>query len=716
MKRFTLKFKLLIPIFLITIVFGGVFAGVKKARALDCQATCTYGCNTLIGACYDSPDSNPLISNPAPKQSFQPNETPSAQTVPGADSATQVTDEKYETTMKKQGGIYYIVGYIVGKILEFMTGLVEWAIRFGNDATQLPIVKNGWSIILSFTNLGFVLAIIVIAFSTILQIQNYAMKKVLWKLIVAALLVNFSLVIAGSLLDASNFVTVMILNKINSGNLASAFGSALQPQSLFPPKDTNSFLSVLSAIFSPASFLLKHLASIIFIIIFTFLAILTLLTVFIMFMVRAANIIFLLMLSPIIWLCWIFPSTHKYWKQWWDKFIRWLVFAPASVFFMYLAIAAMINGPGGGTALDSTNNLTNQAADPNSAVGAFSNSLLLANDFVAHVANMLIFIVIIVGGLFVANSFGIAGGQLGINIAEKTGKGVGRWAGRKGKMAGTALLRKKRGEGEEAKTVSERLTKRGEGKGFIKRHAYGWMARGAAKLEKVGGEDLVKQASGKVGKMSLVEKKAALLTADAPRRIAILEDLAASKDSDGIELSRYLTQKQKQTFKAYGRGVKFGDVEKAAMRSVEMVEAAAKGDLDALTTATDKFVGSLKIADLAKAQWNDIYKRQPVFGLDKKSNDQLVNNLTGALAQVIPGSFNKILPQIKGDSMKNFSEVVATQLAFMERSTDGNIIKAAEKARNSLKQNMTWLALGITPEETKKTEPTGPPAGTTGTV
>ena len=67
---------------------------------------------------------------------------------------------------------------------------------------------------MSFTNLGFVLAIIVIAFATIFRIQSYAMKQVLWKLIVAALLVNFSLVIAGAFINIADNVTSSFNNKI----------------------------------------------------------------------------------------------------------------------------------------------------------------------------------------------------------------------------------------------------------------------------------------------------------------------------------------------------------------------------------------------------------------------------------------------------------------------------------------------------------------------
>ena len=39
--------------------------------------------------------------------------------------------------------------------------------------------------------------------------------------------------------------------------------------------------------------------------------------------------------------------------------------------------------------------------------------------------------VMLLGGIFVANKLGIAGGNIGMSLAQKVGKGAGAWAGRK---------------------------------------------------------------------------------------------------------------------------------------------------------------------------------------------------------------------------------------------------------------------------------------------
>ena len=90
---------------------------------------------------------------------------------------------------------------------------------------------------LNFTNLGFILAIIIIAFATILRLESYAIKQTLWKLIVAALLVNFSLVICGGIISVSKLTTDSFYNHITAGGktMGNVLGTLAQPQEVTAP-------------------------------------------------------------------------------------------------------------------------------------------------------------------------------------------------------------------------------------------------------------------------------------------------------------------------------------------------------------------------------------------------------------------------------------------------------------------------------------------------
>ena len=116
-----------------------------------------------------------------------------------------------------------------------MAALLDVALQANALLLSSPVVLKGWGIVLDFANLGFVLAIIIIAFATIFRMQSYAMKQTLWKLIVAALLVNFSLVIAGAFINVADNVTSSFNNKIVGANISTALTGLLEVQTFTKP-------------------------------------------------------------------------------------------------------------------------------------------------------------------------------------------------------------------------------------------------------------------------------------------------------------------------------------------------------------------------------------------------------------------------------------------------------------------------------------------------
>src|SRR3989344_4343182 len=134
-------------------------------------------------------------------------------------------------TIKKINPIIYAATYIAAKVLSLFAELISVAIALGEDITKLPVVTSGFQIMLLFANLGFVLAIIVMAFAVIFQFQSYGAKQLLARLIIAALLVNFSAVIAGAFISVSNIFTGFFLEPFQ-GNLGKALAGALDPQKL----------------------------------------------------------------------------------------------------------------------------------------------------------------------------------------------------------------------------------------------------------------------------------------------------------------------------------------------------------------------------------------------------------------------------------------------------------------------------------------------------
>ncbi len=251
--------------------------------------------------------------------------------------------------------VNYALGYISG-IAVFLGGnLVNWALNLNTAVVQSQTVQIGWVIVRDIANLGFVLAIILIAFITILRLETFQTKQMLTKLIIAALLVNFSLVIAGVFIDFAGILTDFFINASTGGGgvanfekIGSGLANAFQVQRFLQvPEDPGKVLKLVAG--SAGLGLLSFVASIFFVTIFTVIAAMTLFSLFAMLLIRYMVLNVLLILAPLAWLMWIWPQTSGHWQRWWSEFFKWVFFAPSLSFFIYLALKLAETNPTGAT-------------------------------------------------------------------------------------------------------------------------------------------------------------------------------------------------------------------------------------------------------------------------------------------------------------------------------------------------------------------------------
>ena len=319
-------------------------------------------------------------------------------------------------------GIGYIFGFIAGIVFSIGGALITMALKLNKELlSQSSIVLVGWPIVLNFANMGFVLAIIIIAFATIFRSQTYGMKQALWKLIVAALLVNFSLVIAGAFINIADTITDIFIKQA-TGEGAIDFSTRLaglfKAQQFLRVGDAEASQTVIQGMSEFGGGLLTFIAQIFFGAGFTLLAALTLLAIAIMLLIRYVVLAILLILVPLAWLLWIFPGTQSHWQKWWSEFIRWTFFAPAVSFFMMLAVAAIRNYP-----VD-VENIVKSAVNQQGNVGDRGSIL-------GGVSNLVIVMGLLLGGLYTANKMSIAFASTAYNTAQGAAKGADKWMGRK---------------------------------------------------------------------------------------------------------------------------------------------------------------------------------------------------------------------------------------------------------------------------------------------
>src|SRR3989344_6533348 len=145
------------------------------------------------------------------------------------------------------------IGYLIGRAIAFFItlagSLITILINSNANILNNSYVLEGFKISLSLANLGFVLAIILIAFGTILRVERYEFKRTLSNLVIAALLINFSFAIAGTIIDFTNATGQFFFNAIegqSAENFASNFASALNLNKLTPQPLENPKGSILA--------------------------------------------------------------------------------------------------------------------------------------------------------------------------------------------------------------------------------------------------------------------------------------------------------------------------------------------------------------------------------------------------------------------------------------------------------------------------------------
>ncbi|MDI6734302.1 MAG: hypothetical protein QMD50_02305 [Patescibacteria group bacterium] len=346
-------------------------------------------------------------------------------------------------------GILYIISYIGTLFFSLASYLVGFFLKLNYGILESNnLIERGWAITRDIANLGFVLVIVIISLATILRFQEYGYKKLLPKLIAAAILVNFSLTIAGVFMGFSDALTKQFFGAIgeSESGIVSTLSGAFEPQKFYTeptepaPFDQEEETGGLETFTVSA---LLDIAKLLFTVIFIFAAAFTLLAFAFMLLLRYIYLSFLLVIAPIAWLFWVFPALAGQFRKWWNKFLEWVFFMPVVAFFLYLTLTSIKS--------------LNQNAIL--ADGTFFKASMA--DLMVQGAKMVLLIGLLFGGLIIAQQMGITGAAGAMRMANTVGNKTKKWAGDKMKAGGIAVGRRALSAGaaghEEGKSYGERL-------------------------------------------------------------------------------------------------------------------------------------------------------------------------------------------------------------------------------------------------------------------
>lgn len=309
-------------------------------------------------------------------------------------------------------GISNLLLWILGLLAGLLLLVIDYMVVFFqyNNFVNADAVNIGWPLVRDVCNMFFVVFLLIIAFSTILHISTYNYKSTLLKLLVMAVLINFSKTILGFMIDFAQVLMLTFVNAFREAamvNMESAFGIRkwVKFQDL-QPKANDSLLS-------PG----KIIASLVLAIILAVIALFTVLVYMVLLLQRIIYLWMLLILSPIAFLSAAFPAMSKYSSQFWEKFWKQLTIGIAMAFFMWLSLTLLSQ---------SSNNNNSMAAD---FQGKDSSSQITANDANYSLAasqmssyddmfTFIIAIALLMLGLQLATEAGGAAGKAASNVSS----------------------------------------------------------------------------------------------------------------------------------------------------------------------------------------------------------------------------------------------------------------------------------------------------------
>lgn len=216
------------------------------------------------------------------------------------------------------------IGWIICPVMNFMAKMNDKAFGFlQNLLTVRPALitddgtKNAWGTFRDLANVAFVIAFLIIVYSqlTSVGVSNYGIKKLLPKIIIAAILVNLSYFICALLVDLSNIVGSsiygLLANVVPTTGGASGSGGAGPWETIVAVILTGAVGLLLFFVLATSPFVLIALGIVLLILI-----------------ARQAFVILLLVVSPLAFVAYLLPNTEDWFKKWWKALTATLMVYP----------------------------------------------------------------------------------------------------------------------------------------------------------------------------------------------------------------------------------------------------------------------------------------------------------------------------------------------------------------------------------------------------
>ncbi len=418
----------------------------------------------------------------------------SLQTVQNENPETSVTGCEVSLNFDMTKCLRFLVAwfaYLILTVCAYILGIAGYLLNLAVDFTILKMKVNistitginiAWKTIRDVANMMFIFVLLYAGISTIINGSGGQTGKMLRNVIIAALLINFSLFFTKIMIDASNVITIGFYNGIVNSSITSGSGTTAGTSNFGGLAD--SFLQPLGVTTFYAGsanwatqigtqggymqiFSLGIMGSI-FLLVTAF----SLLIGAILLIVRFVVLIVLMILSPLAFAGSILPQTKGYSNKWWKALGDQATFAPIYMLMVWVVIK-IVNSPG---FTQLRNNKTFTDAFSKEALGSV-NQAVHAPDSFGIVINFLIVIFMLNAAVIIAKSSAgsaNAAAAKAINFGERyarrwtTGLGT-RAATTAGSFAGRNTVGyAAKGVGKRWDNLEAKLNKSGTGRSIAK--------------------------------------------------------------------------------------------------------------------------------------------------------------------------------------------------------------------------------------------------------
>ncbi|MFZ2775936.1 MAG: hypothetical protein WAY85_02950 [Candidatus Microsaccharimonas sp.] len=268
-----------------------------------------------------------------------------------AQNPSACPDDNNTTTCGVEG-----IGWIICPVFNFLSGVADgtYGLIEGFLVTDIRVVDTSsgtytaWQAMRNFANVGFVIIFLIIVFSQLTGagITNYGVKKMLPRLVVAAILVNVSFFITQLAVDLSNILGGSLRDALDLpvfDTFDGGLGQVLGQGNTFTDVANGVLAAQLGAGAVAGAAVAIYFGGIGLLIPVILAAVVAVIMTLLILIARQAIVILLIVVSPLAFLAMLLPNTENLFKQWRKILVSMLILYPAvALLFAGSQLAAAI--------------------------------------------------------------------------------------------------------------------------------------------------------------------------------------------------------------------------------------------------------------------------------------------------------------------------------------------------------------------------------------